>query len=170
VTCRSPQLVQEKSRRGPDQTRIFFLVVYKSAISSCAVATCMQSMPARFLNMACDIKPMASMIIIQVFMDLPVQEEERLWTDLIRKYGDLNAPWVNDVVGRAYGNRGNARTRQGKFDVALTDFNTAIARCPWSADPVLNRSGPGMFLYCAENETLSQPLVHQQSHVMIQNA
>jgi len=42
-------------------------------------------------------------------------------------------------VGRAYGNRGNARTRQGKLDEALADFNEAIRLSPWSPNPVLNR-------------------------------
>ncbi|KAL4525194.1 hypothetical protein Ndes2526A_g07274 [Nannochloris sp. 'desiccata'] len=43
------------------------------------------------------------------------------------------------VVGRAWGNRGNARARQGKLQEALSDYNTAIKLCPWSVDPVLNR-------------------------------
>jgi len=42
-------------------------------------------------------------------------------------------------VGRALGNRGNARARQGRLEDALRDYNAAIERCPWSADPVLNR-------------------------------
>jgi hypothetical protein len=33
----------------------------------------------------------------------------RLWS---RRYGGLDKPWVPDVVGRAWGNRGNARSRQ----------------------------------------------------------
>lgn len=68
-----------------------------------------------------------------------VQEEERLWTELIDKYQDSDAIWKADVVGRAYGNRGNSRSRQGKMEEALTDFNKAIALCPWSVDPLLNR-------------------------------
>lgn len=68
-----------------------------------------------------------------------MQEEERLWTELIDKYEGVDAPWRGDIVGRAYGNRGNARTRQGKMDAALIDFNRAIDICPWSVDPVLNR-------------------------------
>ena len=54
-------------------------------------------------------------------------------------YGGLDRPWVPDVVGRAWGNRGNARARQGKLQEALADYNTSIALCPWSVDPVLNR-------------------------------
>ncbi len=44
-----------------------------------------------------------------------------------------------DVVGRAWGNRGNARARQGRLQEALADYNASIALCPWSVDPVLNR-------------------------------
>lgn len=40
---------------------------------------------------------------------------------------------------RALGNRGNARTRQGRLNAALGDFNAAIELCPWAVDPVLNR-------------------------------
>ena len=67
------------------------------------------------------------------------QEEERLWTLIIDKYGKFEANWVPDVVGRAWGNRGNARSRQGKLQEALADYNEAIRICPWSGDPVLNR-------------------------------
>lgn len=79
-----------------------------------------------------------------------LQEEERLWTELIEKYGSSDAIWKADVVGRAYGNRGNARSRQGKMEEALSDFGEAIALCPWSVDPLLNRSDaflPG-YNYC----------------------
>ncbi|PNW75703.1 hypothetical protein CHLRE_12g537550v5 [Chlamydomonas reinhardtii] len=58
---------------------------------------------------------------------------------VIERFGGLDKPWVPDVVGRAWGNRGNARSRQGKLQEALDDYNTAIAICPWSVDPVLNR-------------------------------
>lgn len=68
-----------------------------------------------------------------------VQEEERLWTEVITKYQGVNAVWMPDVVGRAYGNRGNARSRQGKLGQALTDYNASIRLCPWSVDPVINR-------------------------------
>lgn len=69
-----------------------------------------------------------------------VRREEALWTEVIDRYGALQGrPWTSDVVGRAYGNRGNARSRQGRFDEALGDFDRAIALCPWSVDPVLNR-------------------------------
>ena len=70
---------------------------------------------------------------------LLMQEEERLWSELINKYDDSKAPWRADIVGRAYGNRGNARSRQGKMDAALVDYNKAIDICPWSVDPILNR-------------------------------
>lgn len=65
--------------------------------------------------------------------------EEKIWTEIIQRYSDVEANWVPDVVGRAYGNRGNARSRQGKLEAALQDYNCSIAICPWSVDPVLNR-------------------------------
>ncbi|DBB14513.1 hypothetical protein WJX82_001275 [Trebouxia sp. C0006] len=68
-----------------------------------------------------------------------VQQEEALLTELITKYESNKSNWVPDVVGRAYGNRGNARSRQGKLEESLADYNTAIRICPWSGDPVLNR-------------------------------
>lgn len=51
----------------------------------------------------------------------------------------MESPWGPDIVGRAWGNRGNARSRQGKLQEALRDYNTAIELCPWSVDPLLNR-------------------------------
>lgn len=68
-----------------------------------------------------------------------VQEEEACFTQVIERYGTSKEPWAADVVGRAQGNRGNARSRQGRLQEALADYNAAIARCPWSVDPVLNR-------------------------------
>uniref|UniRef100_A0A7R9XMX9 Tetratricopeptide repeat protein n=1 Tax=Polyblepharides amylifera TaxID=1486889 RepID=A0A7R9XMX9_9CHLO len=68
-----------------------------------------------------------------------VEKEEEGWTQIIVKFQNLDAEWVPDIVGRAYGNRGNARSRQGKFEAALEDYNTAVELCPWSVDPVLNR-------------------------------
>ena len=68
-----------------------------------------------------------------------VQDEERLFTQLIDKYKGSDAPWSADVVGRAIGNRGNARSRQGMFDEAILDYNEAMRLCPWSVDPLLNR-------------------------------
>lgn len=68
-----------------------------------------------------------------------VGKEEAIWTEVIAKWEGLNEPWVPDVVGRAYGNRGNARSRQGRMEEALGDYNRSIEICPWSVDPVLNR-------------------------------
>ncbi|KAG1676129.1 hypothetical protein FOA52_004969 [Chlamydomonas sp. UWO 241] len=68
-----------------------------------------------------------------------VVQEEAIWTKIINTYGGVDAPWVPDVVGRAWGNRGNARSRQGRLEESLNDYNTAIKICPWSGDPVLNR-------------------------------
>eukprot|EP00775_Hariotina_reticulata_P005595 gene5595-5833_t len=58
---------------------------------------------------------------------------------VIQQYSGINSVWMPDVVGRAYGNRGNARSRQGKLAAALSDYNVAIQLCPWSVDPVINR-------------------------------
>ena len=44
-----------------------------------------------------------------------VEEEERLWTEVIETYGSVDAEWVSDIVSRAWGNRGNARSRQVLF-------------------------------------------------------
>ena len=60
-------------------------------------------------------------------------------TQIIDKYENADGNWVPDVVGRAYGNRGNARARQGNLDPALRDYNRAMEICPWSVDPLLNR-------------------------------
>lgn len=38
-----------------------------------------------------------------------VVSEERIWTEIIDQYSNVDAPWVPDVIGRAWGNRGNAR-------------------------------------------------------------
>lgn len=43
---------------------------------------------------------------------MQVEEEESLWTQVIDKYGKLDAEWVSDIVSRAWGNRGNSRSRQ----------------------------------------------------------
>lgn len=60
-------------------------------------------------------------------------------TKIINEYSNVEAPWGADIVGRAWGNRGNARSRQGKLQDALRDYNKAIELCPWSVDPLLNR-------------------------------
>ncbi|GBF89044.1 hypothetical protein Rsub_01761 [Raphidocelis subcapitata] len=65
--------------------------------------------------------------------------EEARWGEVIERYGSLDRNWVPDVVGRAYGNRGNARARQGRLAEALADYGEAARLCPWSVDPVLNR-------------------------------
>ncbi|KAK3268036.1 hypothetical protein CYMTET_23435 [Cymbomonas tetramitiformis] len=68
-----------------------------------------------------------------------VEKEEAIWTEIIEKYEGLQGDWVPEIVGRTYGNRGNARSRQGKFETALVDYEKAIELCPWSVEPVLNR-------------------------------
>lgn len=68
-----------------------------------------------------------------------VREEEKMWTEIIEEFKNTQSNWRDDVVGRALGNRGNARSRQGKLNEALQDYNESIKTCPWSVDPVLNR-------------------------------
>lgn len=82
-----------------------------------------------------------------------MQQEEALLTELITKYERNQSNWVPDVVGRAYGNRGNARSRQGKLVQSLEDYNTAIIICPWSGDPVLNRYGAVVIARLAHVQT-----------------
>ncbi|CAM6114683.1 unnamed protein product [Calypogeia fissa] len=73
-------------------------------------------------------------------LDAPtVEEEERLWTKVIDEYGKVDAQWVPDIVARALGNRGNARSRQGQLELALGDYNRSIELAPYAVDPVLNR-------------------------------
>jgi hypothetical protein len=59
-----------------------------------------------------------------------VQTEERLWSEIISLAGDLQADWVPDILARAYGNRGNARSRQGKREEALHDYDWSIQLAP----------------------------------------
>mmetsp|Transcript_13022 Transcript_13022/g.27456 ORF Transcript_13022/g.27456 Transcript_13022/m.27456 type:complete len:363 (-) Transcript_13022:1101-2189(-) len=78
--------------------------------------------------------------MIQDALNAPdVEEEERRWTAVIERYGSSDAAWASDAVGRAYGNRGNTKSRQGRFESAIDDYNRSIALCPYSSDPVLNR-------------------------------
>jgi hypothetical protein len=150
-----------------------------------------------------DLRQAAAML--QRGLNAPtLAEEEAAWTAVIDAYGRSSAPWADDVVGRALGNRGNARSRQvrqwrcpvhrqcpppttsrhgvvtsvswvccpayaavqgscwssaavqGRLSAALDDYAAAMARCPWSVDPVLNRGvalealgrwGPGSILH-----------------------
>lgn len=70
-----------------------------------------------------------------------VEEEERLWSEVIAigERADAGATWTGDILSRAYGNRGNARSRQGSLEAAIGDYNKAIELAPYAADPVLNR-------------------------------
>lgn len=58
----------------------------------------------------------AAQLLQQALNAASVEEEEALWTRIIADYGGVQANWVPDLVGRAYGNRGNARSRQGERD------------------------------------------------------
>eukprot|EP00897_Mesotaenium_endlicherianum_P004376 jgi/Mesen1/3967/ME000210S03207 len=87
-----------------------------------------------------DVRLREAARIFQRALDAPsVEEEERLWTEVIERYGSLEAEWVSDIVGRAWGNRGNARSRQGRMEQALGDFSKSIELTPYAVDPVLNR-------------------------------
>lgn len=68
-----------------------------------------------------------------------IQEEERLWTEVIERFSSAEAAWAPDLLARAWGNRGNCRSRQGRLGEALSDLNHSIQLAPWSPDPVLNR-------------------------------
>ncbi|KAJ7548367.1 hypothetical protein O6H91_07G009000 [Diphasiastrum complanatum] len=81
----------------------------------------------------------AASIFEQALLTKQVEEEEKLWTKVINKYDKLDAVWVSDIISRAYGNRGNARSRQGKMEEALKDYDLSIALAPYAVDPVLNR-------------------------------
>lgn len=75
-------------------------------------------------------------------LDAPdVREEERLWTEILDRYGCNSTPtgWRADACARAVGNRGNARSRQGKLEAALQDFEQSINLAPESNDPRVNR-------------------------------
>jgi tetratricopeptide (TPR) repeat protein len=96
--------------------------------------------PNQALYDAADPRLRAAAALVQDALNADdVRKEEALWTKIINEYSNIDAPWGADVVGRAWGNRGNARARQGKLQEALSDYNTAIKLCPWSVDPVLNR-------------------------------
>eukprot|EP00850_Spirogloea_muscicola_P002163 SM000008S22252 [mRNA] locus=s8:613660:616285:- [translate_table: standard] len=89
---------------------------------------------------AADERLRAAAGLFQRALEAPtVEEEERLWTEVIEQYGGVDAEWVPDIVGRAWGNRGNARSRQGRQEQALADYDRSIELAPYSVDPVLNR-------------------------------
>lgn len=68
-----------------------------------------------------------------------VEAEEAAWSQLVKQYSGSEEPWAKDLVARALGNRGNARSRQGRFTEALADYNAAVKVAPYAVDPVLNR-------------------------------
>lgn len=69
-----------------------------------------------------------------------VEEEEALWTVVLASCARAGGrEWVPDIASRALGNRGNARSRQGRLQEALEDFNESIRLAPYAVDPVLNR-------------------------------
>jgi len=114
--------------------------------------------------------------LIQEALNAPtVEDEERTWTRIIEEFSGVEAVWRDDVVGRAYGNRGNARSRQGKVDEALKDYDESIRICPWSVDPVLVCSGwlgGGGSVHTLTHAVLTLTLMHahaQNRGVLFEN-
>jgi len=63
-----------------------------------------------------------------------VEEEEAFWTKILDKYAD-----VPEVGARVFCNRGNARSRQGKLELAISDYGRSIKIAPDQPDGYLNR-------------------------------
>lgn len=57
-------------------------------------------------------------------------QAEYVWTKLI---------YFNEQNAAAFSNRGNCRTSQGKFEMAIADFNRAIELAPDEPDPFLGK-------------------------------
>ena len=70
-----------------------------------------------------------------------VEEEEAAWTACVEKLRPLTGTtdWAQPLLAGVLGNRGNARSRQGKLEAAVADYDAAIAAAPYAIDPVLNR-------------------------------
>ena len=70
-----------------------------------------------------------------------VEEEEAAWTACVEKLKPLTSTtdWAQPLLAGVLGNRGNARSRQGKLEAAVADYDAAIAAAPYAIDPVLNR-------------------------------
>jgi len=69
-----------------------------------------------------------------------VEEEEAAWTQLISEFRNTDYVWTVELVSRALGNRGNARSRQGRQKQAIEDYDESIAMTDGKqADPILNR-------------------------------
>lgn len=78
--------------------------------------------------------------MVQKGLNAPTLEQEiAAWSEVVDRYSLSNEPWAAEVAGRALGNRGNARARQGDMEGALADLDAAADKCPWAVDPVLNR-------------------------------
>jgi hypothetical protein len=59
----------------------------------------------------------------------------------------MDKPWVPDVVGRAWGNRGNARSRQVRPQQHLPG-GPALAACAWRSGPQQRPLRVGAGLHC----------------------
>ncbi|KFM29193.1 Endoplasmin-like protein [Auxenochlorella protothecoides] len=78
--------------------------------------------------------------MVQKGLNAPTLEQEiAAWSEVVDRYSLSNEPWAAEVAGRALGNRGNARARQGDMEGALADLDAAADKCPWAVDPVLKR-------------------------------
>ena len=51
-----------------------------------------------------------------------LQDEERLWMELIAKDDGSKAPQRADIVEKSYGDQASARSRQEKMGAALVDY------------------------------------------------
>lgn len=70
-----------------------------------------------------------------------VEEEERLLSVAVTLVEPVSSdvPGRDEVLARALGDRGNARSRQGRFAEALGDYDASHAMLPSSPDPLLNK-------------------------------
>ena len=198
---------RHSSSRRHVLTALVPLVVLGVGAMNPRIASAAVGKPVRLLHQLAEIDPsltpdataydatderlrQAGRLIQQALNASTIEEEERMWTQIIDEFSDVDAVWRDDVVGRygccnsplprpsalshplarclavslsralsqchdvtlsqchaltlssffrAYGNRGNCRSRQGKAEAALKDYDESIRICPWSVDPVLNR-------------------------------
>ena len=70
-----------------------------------------------------------------------VEQEADLWSHIINDlYPSADkADWIRDALARSFSNRGNARSRMGLFELALSDYNYAASLDQSANDPVLNK-------------------------------
>lgn len=76
---------------------------------------------------------------------------------VIDKYSRVNAVWMPDVVGRAYGNRGNARSRQVRARGGV-HLHAGPSAVPASARAVLHHTCARACIACAPCHAPRLPL------------